>query len=78
MFQTDITWNIIQATFLAIMTKGQTTVPKIDFQLMRVEIFEVIAKILVQKERGDAFQNHRVRACVRSSVGDEHSLLEKS
>lgn len=34
------------------------TVPKIDFQLMRIEISEVIAQIFVQEIRDDLFQDH--------------------
>ena len=45
---------------------------------MRIKIFEVIAKIFVQKERGNALQNHRVRVFVYSVVGNEHSSLETS
>lgn len=60
--------TIIQAIFIATMTMKQSTVPKVDFQLMRIEIFEVVAKIFVEKERGDAFQNHRVRLLVQMSM----------
>lgn len=59
---------------MSISAEKRFTVPKVDSQLMRIEIFEIITQIFIQKERRDTFQNHS--EC--SSVNDDHSFLGKS
>ena len=52
----------------------RTTVPEVDFQLMRVEIGEIIAEIFVQEIRDDLFQDHRSRLHSKSICKGRSSL----